>query len=267
MISAPPPDRRHEPHGSESRAKEGPSLACRRIVKRFGGLTVLDNIDFSANFGEAVGIIGGNGAGKTTLFNILSGQIRPDDGSVFLNGNEVTTEPVYSRVERGLARTFQTPIVPDGLTVGEVFMVAYSVAREATDAVPPKEAAESVGLEVSFDTRCATLRTLDRRLLLLASLLMRSPRVIALDEPFAGLEGGEIERFADTIRGLSLATTTVVIIEHRLEELFALVGRVVVMDTGRIIFEGDPRDALATPENGGRETHKNLPHHSSQAHE
>ena len=145
-------------------------------------------------------MVGPNGAGKTTLFEVLSGRYVPDRGRVMLDGRDITSLKLYARARLGLGRTYQSPVVPDALTVGEVF-------RAARQAFPPfltrfhaEWAAEQVGLRVPMSALAGSLETLNRRKLLLACLLMRRPRVMLLDEPAAGLINSEIDELDGIIR-------------------------------------------------------------------
>jgi len=224
------------------------SLTCTGIRKRYGGFVVLRDVSLEVQAGEILGVAGPNGAGKTTLFDILSGHLRPDSGQVTLNGQDVTRRPAYERARRGLARTFQSPLVPAGLTVGEALEASRIASRPHLDR---GEVARSSSLaHFRSDERliCSQLDTLGRRKLLLACLLMHRPSVLLLDEPCSGLVQDEIDEVDAIIRTVANESeTAVVVVEHRLELLTAVAGRVAVLDEGAKIAEGPPDEVFNAP--------------------
>jgi len=223
-------------------------FACEDIHIRLGGRTILEGISLGVAPGEILGVVGPNGAGKNTLFEILSGRYTPSQGRVLLAGRDVTGLKLFARARLGLGRTYQSPVVPDALTVGEVF-------RAARQAFPPyltrfhaEWAAEKVGLRVPMSVLAGSLEALNRRKLLLACLLMRRPRVMLLDEPAAGLINSEIDELDSIIRHLAREMGMgVMLVEHRLELLSAIADRVVVLDLGKLIAEGDPETVFQDP--------------------
>lgn len=223
-------------------------LSCVGIRKHFGGSVVLCEVALAVGRGEILGVAGPNGAGKTTLFDILSGHIRQDGGTVELDGQDVTHAPAHARARAGLARTFQSPLVPAALTVGEVL----DAARQAWS---PKLGAEEVSrgralarLEAAEGRLSAELDTLNRRKLLLACLLMRGPKVLMLDEPCSGLLRAEIDEIDEVIRRIRDETgAAVLVVEHRLELLSAIADRVAVLDEGLKIAEGPPAEVFDDP--------------------
>lgn len=218
------------------------------ISKRFGALAALDCVSMAVDEGEILGIAGPNGAGKSTLFDVMSGHLRADEGTVHLNGHDVTHLPAYRRARLGLGRTFQSPIVPTELTVAE----ALTASRLAWPATIPEEKVDEVrdllGFVVDDSRTAGLLDTLARRKLLLACLLLRNPSVLLLDEPCSGLLAGEIDQMGTIIRRIrSEIAAAVVVVEHRLELLAAIADRVMVMDRGKVIVEGPPAEAFADP--------------------
>jgi ABC-type branched-subunit amino acid transport system ATPase component len=223
-------------------------FACEDIHIRLGGRTILQGISVAVRAGEILGVVGPNGAGKTTLFEILSGRYTPSQGRIVLAGQDVTNRRLFARARLGLARTYQSPVVPDALTIAEVF-------RAARQAFPPyltrfhaEWAAEKVGLRVPMNVLAGSLEALNRRKLLLACLLMRRPRVMLLDEPAAGLINAEIDELDGIIRHLAREMKiAVMLVEHRLELLSAIADRVVVLDLGKLIAEGKPATVFEDP--------------------
>jgi branched-chain amino acid transport system ATP-binding protein len=223
-------------------------FGCEDIHIRLGGRPILEGVSVSIRSGEILGVVGPNGAGKTTLFEVLSGRCAPDRGRVMLNGRDITSLKLFARARLGLGRTYQSPVVPDALTVAEVF-------RAARQAYPPfltrfhaEWAADQVGLRAPMSALAGSLETLNRRKLLLACLLMRRPRVMLLDEPAAGLINSEIDELDGIIHHFAREMQVgVMLVEHRLELLSAIADRAIVLDLGRLIAEGDPGAVFEDP--------------------
>jgi branched-chain amino acid transport system ATP-binding protein len=235
--------------GRETTSDPVPALfGCEDIHIRLGGRPILESVSVSIRPGEILGVVGPNGAGKTTLFEVLSGRYVPDRGRVMLSGRDITSLELFARARLGLGRTYQSPVVPDALTVAEVF-------RAARQAYPPyltrfhaEWAAEQVGLRVPMSALAGSLETLNRRKLLLACLLMRRPRVMLLDEPAAGLINAEIDELDGVIRHFAREMKIgVMLVEHRLELLSAIADRAIVLDLGKLIAEGDPDAVFEDP--------------------
>jgi ABC-type branched-subunit amino acid transport system ATPase component len=224
------------------------SLACTEIRALYGGFVAVDGVSLSAEDGHILGVAGPNGAGKTTLFDVLSGYHKADGGRVELNGTDITKLPVHRRVRLGLARTFQSPIVPTDLTVGETLEAARIAWSPKVDAAGVRPARKLARFSTSDGTRCGGLDTLDRRKLLLTCALMRTPSVLLLDEPCSGLMQDEIDEMDEIIREVMAETgMAVVVVEHRLELLHAVAETVLVMDAGKVIAEGPPATVFDNP--------------------
>jgi ABC-type branched-subunit amino acid transport system ATPase component len=223
-------------------------LVCSDIRALYGGFVAVDGVSLSVEGGHILGVAGPNGAGKTTLFDVLTGYHKADGGRVELNGDDITKLPVHSRVRRGLVRTFQSPIVPTDLTVGDTIdaaRIAYS-PKVDKDAVPA--ARELARFKTADTVVCGGLDTLDRRKLLLTCVLLRKPSVLLLDEPCSGLMQDEIDEMDEIIREVMAETgMAVVVVEHRLELLHAVAESVLVMDAGKVIAEGPPATVFNDP--------------------
>ncbi|WP_247808144.1 MULTISPECIES: ABC transporter ATP-binding protein [unclassified Bradyrhizobium] len=218
------------------------------IALDLGGREILRDINLSVQPGEVLGVIGPNGAGKTSLFEVLSGRMRPKNGRVIFDGEDVTILPLHERARRGIGRTYQTPVVPEDLTVSQTFKAARQAYRPYLTRFDAEYGAELVGLDVNPDEPTAGLETLNRRKLLLACLLMRRPRILLMDEPAAGLINSEVDEIDHLIRLLSKEMNIgVVIVEHRIELLDTIADRVMVMDAGEVIAEGSLAQILADP--------------------
>jgi branched-chain amino acid transport system ATP-binding protein len=214
----------------------------------YGGFVAVDAVSLSVEGGHILGVAGPNGAGKTTLFDVLSGYHRAHSGRVELNGDDITGLPVHRRVRLGLARTFQSPLVPTDLTVGETLEAARIAWSPKVDEADVEPALKLARFEAHNRLRCGALDTLDRRKLLLTCALMRKPSVLLLDEPCSGLMQGEIDEMDEIIRHLAGETgMAVIVVEHRLELLRAVAETVVVMDAGKVIATGPPGTVFDDP--------------------
>ena len=224
-------------------------LAVDGLNKRFGGLTAVRNVSFALEPAEIVGVLGPNGAGKTTLFNLLTGFIRPDSGRVSFAGRPIDDLAPQRIVNLGLARTFQLCRPFAGLTVLENVLVAcYSPRARATHVAPALQARamlDAVGLGDKLQLPAQMLSYGDQRRLEIARALATTPRLLLLDEPFAGLGSSEIEPIAALIRRLHREQDlTILIIEHKLQEFMQLVQRVIALDFGEVIATGAPADIV-----------------------
>jgi branched-chain amino acid transport system ATP-binding protein len=225
-----------------------PLFTCEGIFLDLGGREILRDINLAVDSGEVLGIIGPNGAGKTSLFEVLSGRLKPKAGHVKFRGKDVTGLPLHQRARMGIGRTYQTPVVPDELTVGETFKAARQAYYPYLTKFDAEYGAELVGFHASNDEPTASLETLNRRKLLLVCLLMRRPPLLLMDEPAAGLINSEVDEIDHLIRLLSKEMNiTIVIVEHRIELLDTIADRVMVMDAGEVISEGSLGQILADP--------------------
>jgi branched-chain amino acid transport system ATP-binding protein len=224
-----------------------PIIAAERVQKRFGALIVLDGVDFSLGGGEAVGIVGPNGAGKTTLLNVLAGSLRPDRGRVLLHGTDVTRAGAARRCRLGLGRAHQVPRPFGDMTVFENVLVGAAAGargrrRDAYDRAIA--ALELCRLDELANRRAESLGLLHRKRLELARALATDPSVLLLDEIGAGLTDAEAEALVETIRSLLARGIAIVWIEHIVHVLVSVVERLVAMDGGRVIAEGDPAEVM-----------------------
>ncbi|MGH7003429.1 MAG: ABC transporter ATP-binding protein [Alphaproteobacteria bacterium] len=223
------------------------------LGKSFGGLVAVDAFSIKVMPQEIVGFLGPNGAGKTTLFNMLTGFIEPDRGRVLFDGADLAGRRTYDIVNRGVARTFQLARPFQQLTVAENVAVACLSprARQHAAGTPfmlrARMLLEQVGLGARHADPVEILPYGDLRRLEIARALATRPRLLLLDEPFAGLAESEIEPLADLIRALHRDGLTILIIEHRLRIFMQLVRRIIAIDFGRIIAEGSPQHVVNDP--------------------
>jgi branched-chain amino acid transport system ATP-binding protein len=220
------------------------------VVKRFGGLTAVNDVSFDLRQGEIVSIIGPNGAGKTTLFNLLTGQLKPTSGDVRLNGNVINALPPDQRARLGLGRTFQIAKPLPALTALENVMVGAFLRHPKLRAAEAKAytVLEEVGLRRRADVRASQLTLSERRRLEVARALALEPTVILLDEVMAGLNQSEVAECIDLFRRLNQGGLTFLIIEHNLKVVRAFSERVIVIDRGAKIAEGNAEEILAMPQ-------------------
>lgn len=216
-------------------------FCCEDIHIRLGGRPILEGVSLAVGAGQVLGVIGPNGAGKTTLLEVLSGRYRAQRGRVSFDGRDITRLSLYQRARLGVARTYQSPVVPEALTVGEVLQAARQSFSPILTDYHAEWAVEKVSLRASSDTMATALDTLSRRKLLLACLLMRRPRTLLLDEPAAGLINSEVDEIDSLIRYFAREMEmAVIVVEHRLELLSAIADQVVVLDLGKLIASGPP---------------------------
>lgn len=221
------------------------------ITKRFGALAVLENVDFSMGMDEAVGIVGPNGAGKTTLLATLSGAYQPSAGTVAFGGHDVTRLPAAARCRLGLVRTHQVPKPFSGMTTFENVYVAaaHGDVRSRDEAYERTvDALTLCGMLAVCNRRAETLGLLDRKRLELARALATGPKVILLDEIGGGLTDSEAQELVKTIQELRRRGIGIVWIEHIVHVLLQVVERLICMDAGRIIADGEPQAVMSDPQ-------------------
>lgn len=226
-----------------------PLFACQNLSLDLGGREILRDIELEINPGEVLGVIGPNGAGKTSLLEILSGRYAPKTGQVFYEGSDITYLHMYERARMGIGRTYQTPVVPEDLTVGNTFKAARQAYKPYLTRFEAEYSSKLVNFVVDESVHTAVLETFNRRKLLLACILMRRPKLLLMDEPAAGLINSEIDEIDEILRMLSKEMNiAVMIVEHRIELLDTIADSVIVMDAGEIIAKGDLDDIVDNPE-------------------
>lgn len=226
-----------------------PLFSCENLSLDLGGREILRNIDLEIRSGEVLGIIGPNGAGKTSLLEILSGRYAPKTGNVFYKGKNINGLHLYERARIGIGRTYQTPVVPEDLTVGQTFKAARQAYKPYLTRFDAEYAADLVDFVVDESVLTTQLKTFNRRKLLLANILMKKPELLLMDEPAAGLINTEIDEIDEILRMLSKEMNiAVMIVEHRIELLDTIADRVIVMDAGEIIARGSLKEIINSPE-------------------
>ncbi len=229
-----------------------PLLEVRDLGKSFGGLRAVDALSFTVGEGEILGLIGPNGAGKSTVFNLINGVYPPDSGRVVFQGADITGEAPYRVVRHGLARTHQivqplaTMTVLENCTVGACFGRENLPLARATEVA--REVAQVVGLEDRLEMLAGQLTIAGKKRLELARALCARPLLLLLDEVLAGLNPTEVARMIEVIKRIRERGVSILIIEHLMQAIMSLSDRIVVLNSGRMLAEGLPKEVAANPD-------------------
>jgi len=234
-------------------------LRTRNLSKRFGGMVAVDRIDLDVRDGTLHSIIGPNGAGKTTLFNLLTGDLSPTEGQIFLDDREITRLDVRSRSHLGIGRSFQRTNIFRALSAFENVRIAAQSRTHASFAMwkPAQELREvaararaildEIGLAAAADRKASELAGGDQRLLEIGIALATEPTHLLLDEPSQGLSAEDAVRLMERIR--TLATRyTIVLIEHNVNLVMELSDEITVMNFGAVLARGTPAEIRANPQ-------------------
>ena len=219
-------------------------LEVQGVTKRFGGLTAVDEVSLAVEAGSITGLIGPNGAGKTTLFSLISGFERPSQGHVMFRAEDITALPADLRAVLGIARTFQIVQPFAKLTVAENIAVGAHLRHRSRDEAlrSAREIAKRLGLEPMLEKPAASLTVAARKRLELARALATEPVLLLLDEVLAGLNPSEMRDIVPVIRAIRDVGITVIMVEHVMQAVMNLCERVVVLNQGRLIADGKPRE-------------------------
>ncbi len=225
-------------------------LEVRGVTKKFAGLVANEDVSFTVAEGEFVSIIGPNGAGKTTLFGCVTGFLKPNAGQVLFQGRDITGLKADRICRMGIARTFQIVQVIGDMTVLENAMTGaflhHGSRREAM-----RRAEEVLAFTHLLDKRDflgAALTIADKKRLEVAMALATDPRLLMLDESMAGLTPVELQEIMDLLRSVRKRGVTMVIVEHVMEAVMQLSDRVIVLNSGRMLVEGTPREVVVNPQ-------------------
>lgn len=239
-------------------------LTVKEVTRQFGGFKAVDKVSLALAEKEILGIAGTNGAGKSTLFAAIAGQQPADEGCIHFEGHDITRMAPYKRARLGLVRTFQVPREFKTLTVHENLLVSAPNpqgerlfnafvgsgglrAYEEQLAEKADRILKFLNLARVQDVKAGGLSGGQKKLVELGRVLMLDPRCILLDEPFAGVNPVLIEEICERVRELNAQGIAFVVIEHHLQALKSLSNRMIVMDRGRILAEGDPYSVLDDP--------------------
>jgi len=220
------------------------------ISKRFGRIAVADDFSLDLECGEVLGVIGPNGAGKTTLFNLIGGVLLPDSGRIRLGDVEITRMPPWARCRAGIGRTFQIPHPFAGMTVFENTLVGCTFGDREVQRDPHGFCIAllgKLGLLAKANEPAGSLRLLDRKRLELARALASRPRLLLLDEIAGGLTEPETHALIGMIREVRAQGVSIIWIEHIVHALVSVVDRLIALNFGKLICEGDPAEVMSSP--------------------
>jgi len=226
-------------------------LVVENLYKSFGRLVAVDDLSLDVKQGEILGMIGPNGAGKTTVFNLLTGVIKPDEGTITFNGKDITLESPARRCRLGLGRTYQIPQPFDKMTVFENLLVAAvhggaMSEREARGAI--HDILDMIGLLAQKNNLAGRLPLLDRKALELGRALATQPSLILLDEVAGGLTEAETEKVLRIVKGIQQRGISIIWIEHILMMMSEGVDRLLVISEGRWLKCGQPGEVMNSEE-------------------
>lgn len=238
-------------------------LRTENLCKRFGGIVVSDQVNLTIDRGEILGLIGPNGAGKTSLFNLISGVLRPDSGSIYLNGLAIDSAALYRRARLGIARTWQNMLLFRTMTVLENLLIAprsypgesilrvafaWGAVRDAERHARDRATTILVrmGLEHTANEMVVDLPFGQQKLIGLARTLMNDGPVLLLDEPMAGVEGAAYETMQRVVREEAQSGRAVCVVEHNVSFIRDLCSRAVFMANGKILQDGTVAELIAS---------------------
>jgi branched-chain amino acid transport system ATP-binding protein len=223
-----------------------PVVSCRGVSKRFGGLLANDDVDLTIATGEILGLIGPNGAGKSTLFNLIAGAFPVSSGTIMLGDRNITALSAQRRCKLGIARTYQVPRSFESMTVIENVTVGAFVRHARVSAALEKayRTLEYVGLAKQAAVPAADLSPPLKRRLEIARALATEPKLLLLDEVLTGLTPSEARAGVELIRTIRDSGVTIVMVEHVMEIVMPLVDRAVVLNVGKVLAEGQPKDVV-----------------------
>jgi ABC-type branched-subunit amino acid transport system ATPase component len=240
-------------------------LVARSLTKSFGALEVVAGFDHELQHGVVTGLVGPNGAGKTTIFNLLSGALKPDQGSVMLADRDITGKSLHVVSRLGLGRSFQdvrvfptltceqncalySQRVQEGSLLRTLFLPRNTWRRSEQALEVAREAVEYVGLAPMVDTPAGSLSYAEQKLLAIARLLAIGAHTLLLDEPASGLDRRGVETLLGVVRRLADEGKTILLIEHNLDVVQDICQKVLFLDRGKVLAEGTPSEVFAQSE-------------------
>jgi branched-chain amino acid transport system ATP-binding protein len=228
-------------------------LDVKGVTKNFGGIRALSDVTIHVEKGERIGLIGPNGSGKTTLLNIIGGALRPDQGRIVFDGQDVTRAPAHKRARMGVGRTFQIPRPLSSMSVVDNVITPLVFARRMSDRGRDAHDAalamlDNVGLSARANANPKELTQLELRKLGLARALAGNPKLVLLDETLAGLTSGESDEILALLRSLNERGIAIIMVEHIMRAVMSFSEKIVVLDFGVKIAEGNPAEITSRPE-------------------
>ena len=227
-------------------------LELKTLTKKFGGIFAVYDLSFHVNEGESLGLIGPNGSGKTTTFNLIMSELKQDEGEIFFEGQEISKFPTHERVKMGISRTYQIPrpfsemSVTKNIRIGIMPDEIFGVMSMNTESQFESKIGKSVGFnDRHLQAYPYELSMGDLRRLELARTIATNPKLLLLDEVFAGLTTAEIAELSELLKEKKKDGLTFIIVSHDLKSLAPLVDRVVVISFGQLIAEGSFKEVIA----------------------
>jgi branched-chain amino acid transport system ATP-binding protein len=235
------------------------------LVKRYGGVTALDGVSFDLRAGEILGLVGPNGAGKTTLVDLISGAQAATSGDLRLRGERLAG-PASRRAQAGLGRTFQYPQLAHDLSARDNMMLGRTARRHTSmlamigsafaGMIRPRSTVDDAALEAiaaelgiaRLDRLAGDLTLGEQRLVEVGRALAQDPLVMLLDEPFAGSDAHGVAGIIDVVRTVQQRGHGVILVDHNVDLVAGLVDRIMLLDRGKVVFNGGPKECLASPE-------------------
>ena len=228
-----------------------PLLQLVSVTKRFGGLAAVDNLSFSLQKGEILGVIGPNGAGKSTMVNVIGGSMSPTSGTILYQGHDITRLPPNRRTHLGIVRTFQVTQPFMGLDVRENVMVGAFFGQRGRNRTKARRVADEVLERVNLAHKATfkgdQLTIADRKRLEMARALATNPQLLLLDEVMAGLTATEVAQAVELIKQINKMGVTILVIEHIVRAIASASNRILVLHHGRKIAEDEPSQVLSDP--------------------
>jgi branched-chain amino acid transport system ATP-binding protein len=218
------------------------------VSKLYGALKAVDGVSLAVDDGEALAVIGPNGAGKTTMFNLITGDVAPSQGRVLFSGADMTAMPPYARSRLGIGRSYQIPHPFANMSVFENLLVGAIFGGGTTEGQSYARCSEVLkitGLYSRANAPARTLTLLQRKRLEMARALAIEPKLLLLDEIAGGLTEYECGELVDTIKEIHQRGTTIVWIEHIVHALISVASRLIVMNFGQILAQGEPNEVMA----------------------
>jgi branched-chain amino acid transport system ATP-binding protein len=226
-------------------------LEVKDVGKNFGGFTALSGVNLSIRKGERLGLIGPNGSGKTTLISCISGALKNDLGAIHFNNKPIQTLPAFARTRLGIARSFQIPRPFHSMTVLENLMVPLAYVGGVSGAKARQQGLEildEMGLADKAHAGSSSLSQVELRKMELARAMAARPQLLISDEAMAGLSGSEVDDVLDILIKLNNQGITIIMIEHIMQAVMRFSERLVCLDAGQIICDGDPKSVVANPQ-------------------
>jgi branched-chain amino acid transport system ATP-binding protein len=229
-----------------------PILEVRNLTKAFGGLVAVHRLDLLLHEGEVLGLIGPNGSGKTTSFNLISGFLKPDSGEIRFNSWNIAGLKPHRICQMGLARTFQLTRPFAGMTALQNVMIGRMYGGDPIGSMRKAEEEcegllQFVGLGGRAKSVVSSFGVVDRKRLEVARALATKPKLLLLDEMMSGLNPAEMKEAIKLVRAIGQTGVTLIVVEHVMKAIVDLSKRLVVLNYGQKIAEGEPREVLASP--------------------